>query len=207
MPNFFAGPMRINLSLNLFDDLPVTTDDPIVDLNPWQVQVISVGGHPLAMPELTFVNTGTSHVLHWTSAPVDPARRAALWLALVTRNMIWIRIGYDLQQSADLSIRLQPITVSLAQPPGAPSEALSFRVVEADLRLRLTEVKSYALVAERAPREEPLFTFEPDGSLRLGAAEVLAPLRQADSVTLEVASPDKPGAVQRVRVKLATRHC
>ena len=208
MPNFFAGPMRINLSLSHFDDLPVTTDDPIVELNPWQCQVLSVGGHPMGMPELTFVNSGTSHVLHWTAPPADAARRAALWLALVTRNTIWVRIGYDLQASFDLAIRLQPITVAFAQQAGGlPSDGLTFRVVEADVRLRLIEQRSFALVADKPQREEALFTFQSDGSLALADAEVLAPLRKADGVTIEVAHSDKPGAAQRVRVRLGTPRC
>jgi hypothetical protein len=204
MPNFFAGPMRMNLSLTQLDDLPVTTDDPIVELNAWQCQVISVGGHAMGMPELTFVNSGTSHVLHWSSAPVDPVRRATLWVALLMRGTIWVRIGFDLQQSADLAIKLQPLTSTLAAISSAP---LAFRVVEADLRVRLCEVRSFALVADKGPREEALFTFQPDGSLALGYAEVLAPLRHADAVTLEVEPLEKPVPAQRVRLKLAARRC
>ena len=204
MPNFFAGPMRMNLSLTKLDDLPVTTDDPLVELNPWQCQVISVGGHAMGMPELTFVNSGTSHVLHWSSAPVDPVRRSTLWWTLLVRGTIWIRIGFDLGQSADLPIKLQPITASLAALSGAP---MAFRVVEADLRVRLCEVRSFALVADKGPREEALFTFQPDGSLALGDAEVLAPLRGAECVTLELEPPEKPVSVQRVRLKLSGRRC
>lgn len=204
MPNFFAGPMRMNLGFTQMDDLPVTTDDPIVELNPWQCQVISVGGHPMGMPELAFVNSGTSHVLHWSSAPVDPVRRSTLWWALLMRGTIWIRIGFDLHQSADLAIKLQPITASLAALSAAP---MAFRVVEADLRVRLCEVRSFALVADKGPREEALFTFQPDGSLALGDAEVLAPLRGAESVTLELEPLEKSVAIQRVRLKLTGRRC
>ena len=204
MPNFFSGPMRINLSLTHFDDLPVTTDDPIVELNPWQCQVISVGGQPMGMPELAFVNSGTSHVLHWSGAPVDPVRRSRLWFELITHGTIWVRIGFDAQQSADLAIKLQPITNALVAPSAAP---LAFRVVEADVRVRLCEVRSFALVADKGPHEEALFTFLPDGSLALGDAEVLAPLHGADFVTLEMEQTEKPVSPQRVRLKLAARRC
>ena len=110
MPNFSAGPMKINLSLTRFEDLAVSTDDPIVELNPWACEVLSLGSTSIAMPELTFVNSGTSHELHWTSAPVDSVRRGALWLALVTRRSLRVRIGYDLQQSVDITLQLQPIS-------------------------------------------------------------------------------------------------
>ena len=124
MPNFSAGPMRINLSLTRFEDLTVTTDDPIVALNPWQCQVVSVGSSLIAMPELDFINNGAVHQLHWASAPVDVTRRAALWLALVTRNSLRIRIGYDLLQSQDLTLQLQPIAFAHAASSGdVPNDA------------------------------------------------------------------------------------
>ena len=72
MPNFSAGPMRINLSLTRFEDLTVTTDDPIAALNPWTCEVISLGNTSIALPELTFVHSGSAHALHWTAAPAVP---------------------------------------------------------------------------------------------------------------------------------------
>jgi hypothetical protein len=119
MPNFSAGPMRINLSLSHFEDLTVTTDDPIVELNAWHCEVVSLAGKPIAMPELGFLNSGVAHQLHWASAPVDTARFAALWLALLTRRTLRIRIGYDLHQSQELTLQLLPITFAQAAAPSS----------------------------------------------------------------------------------------
>jgi len=123
MPNFFAGSMSINLSLTHFEELAVTTDDPIVDLNPWQCEVLSVGASAMAMPELGFDNAGGAHVLRWSSAPVDADRRAALRAALVRRRSLRIRIGYDLHQSADLSVPLRLIASPLHDDAAVPLDA------------------------------------------------------------------------------------